>query len=295
MSDPVNRHLSHSEAVRDHPRLFEKNRYVYPVLSRRAKGISIGINLNPDRLCNFDCVYCQVDRSHPSLIQDVDRAVIREELRSLLREVRSGLLFQRPQFSGAPEGWKRLNDVALSGDGEQTTYPGFADVVRDVVGILGEEGFSDMRLVLITNASQLGRPDVREALAILDAANGEIWVKLDAGTEAYYKTVCRTHVHFDAVLKNIQDASLERPVTIQSCFMRLHGRGPDEAEIRAYIDRLRDIVRLGGKIREVQVYTIARKPAETYVTPLSDEDVDGIARRVSRETALAATGYYSHI
>ena len=46
-----------------HPRYFGQNSFVYPVLSRRADGISVGINLNPDKACNFDCIYCQVDRS----------------------------------------------------------------------------------------------------------------------------------------------------------------------------------------------------------------------------------------
>ena len=48
-----------------HPRTFAENRYVYPVVSRRAGGISIGVNLNLDKVCNFDCVYCQVNRSEP--------------------------------------------------------------------------------------------------------------------------------------------------------------------------------------------------------------------------------------
>ena len=293
MSRP-GQNISSSDAVQSHPRIFEKNRYVYPVLSRRAKGISIGINLNPDRLCNFDCVYCQVDRTRPSPIQDVDREMIRRELKSLLADVRSGDLFRHPKFAGAPDGWKRLNDVAFSGDGEPTTYPGFQEIVRDVVGVLRKSGVGGAKLVLITNASQLGRPDVREALNLMDAANGEVWAKLDAGTEEYYKTVCRTQVRFDAVIKNILETSLERPLVIQSCFMRLHGLGPDDAEIGAYIERLKEFIQGGGKIREVQVYTIARKPAERFVSTLGDAEVDHIVGRVKGESALPATGYYSH-
>ena len=49
-----------------HERSFEANRFVYPVLSRRAGGLSVGINLNPDKICNFDCIYCQVDRVSPA-------------------------------------------------------------------------------------------------------------------------------------------------------------------------------------------------------------------------------------
>ncbi|MEX0791938.1 MAG: radical SAM protein, partial [Pirellulaceae bacterium] len=49
-----------------HERGFEANKFVYPVLSRRSKGISLGVNLNPDKRCNFDCIYCQVDRRSES-------------------------------------------------------------------------------------------------------------------------------------------------------------------------------------------------------------------------------------
>ena len=50
---------------KDHRRDLGENRYVYAVVSRRARGLSIGVNLNPDKVCNFDCPYCQVDRTTP--------------------------------------------------------------------------------------------------------------------------------------------------------------------------------------------------------------------------------------
>ena len=49
-----------------HARTYQQNRFVYPVLSRRSGGLSLGINLNPDKVCNFDCIYCQVDRVEQS-------------------------------------------------------------------------------------------------------------------------------------------------------------------------------------------------------------------------------------
>ena len=62
-----------------HERQFAENRFVYPVLSRRSGGISVGINLNPDKVCNFDCVYCQVDRKVPSVVRRVDLERLRQE------------------------------------------------------------------------------------------------------------------------------------------------------------------------------------------------------------------------
>ena len=82
-------------AHRQHPRRFEDFKYVYPVLSRRSRGISIGINVNPDKVCNFDCIYCQVDRTVPSAIQDFNLALAEEELCAMLEIMKSGELAQR--------------------------------------------------------------------------------------------------------------------------------------------------------------------------------------------------------
>src|SRR5438132_8734203 len=102
----------------DHRRSFADNRYVYAVVSRRSKGVSIGINLNPDKICNFDCVYCQVDRKTPPIVRDVDVARLLHELEDMLDLVASGELFDMDRFAGTPPVLRRLNDIAFSGDGE---------------------------------------------------------------------------------------------------------------------------------------------------------------------------------
>ena len=61
----------------------------------------------------------------------------------------------------------------------------------------------DLKLVLITNASMFDRPAVQQALEILDANGGEIWAKLDAGTEAYYRKIAQSKVAFDKILANL--------------------------------------------------------------------------------------------
>ena len=60
-----------------HDRVWQANRYVYPVVSRRSKGISIGVNLNPDKVCNFDCIYCCVDRKQTGKYKEVDLGILR--------------------------------------------------------------------------------------------------------------------------------------------------------------------------------------------------------------------------
>ena len=135
--------------------------------------------------------------------------------------------------------------------------------------------------MLITDAAYLAKPKVRAALAVLDANNGEIWAKLDAGTEEYFRTVDRPNVPLQTVLDGILDAARARPIVIQSLFMRVDGAPPPAAEIEAYIDRLNGILAAGGRLKAVQVYTIARQPAERFVAPLADAD----ARRPRRDGA----------
>ena len=178
----------------DHPRSFEANRYVYPVLSRRSRGISIGVNLNVDKVCNFHCVYCQVSRGEPIEKQFVDLPRLRDELDRMIDLVVSGRIFAETPFRRTPEPLRRLNDVALSGDGEPTTYTNFADVVSLCAEVRQQHKLDQLKLVLITNASMFHREPVARALEVLDANNGEIWAKLDAGTEAYYREVARSGV-----------------------------------------------------------------------------------------------------
>src|SRR6516162_6111257 len=103
---------------RDHRRDFAENVYVYAVVSRRSKGVSIGLNLNPDKVCNFDCVYCQVDRTTPPVVHTVDVRRVLEELEDMLDLVETGGLFDMDHFRGTPAPLRRLNDIAFSGDGE---------------------------------------------------------------------------------------------------------------------------------------------------------------------------------
>ena len=67
-----------------HPRHWRENAYVYPVVSRRSRGVSIGVNLNPDAACNFDCIYCQVDRRTTPAVRRVDLDRLRTELELML-------------------------------------------------------------------------------------------------------------------------------------------------------------------------------------------------------------------
>lgn len=276
----------------DHARTYRENRFVYPVLSRRSRGISLGINLNPDKVCNFDCIYCQVDRRSEAETPFVETDRLLAEVAAMLRLVTSGEIYRDPKFAAVPAPLRRLNDLAFSGDGEPTTYRNFDEIVAAVAALKRQFGLDDVKLVLITNASMFHRPAVERGLELLDANQGEIWAKLDAGTEPYYQLVERTKIPFSRILENITTAARRRPLVIQSLFLRLDGQPPPPAEIDAYCDRLNDITASGGHIKLVQIYTVARPPAEACVTSLTNAEVDAIAATVTRRTALPVEMYY---
>jgi wyosine [tRNA(Phe)-imidazoG37] synthetase (radical SAM superfamily) len=288
MAVPPTTHQLHTH----HERSFLTNRFVYPVLSRRSGGISVGVNLNPDKVCNFDCIYCQVDRTRQSETRFVAMEQLLVELEDMLRLVATGKLFETPEFSDTPPALRRLNDMAFSGDGEPTTYRNFDEIIAACAQVKDRLQLEDVKMVLITNASMFHREHVQRGLAILDAHNGEIWAKLEAGTEAYFQLVDRTPIPLRQIVDNITAAAQVRPLVIQSLFMRVAGDPPPAEELAAFCDRLNEITAAGGKLSLVQVYTVARRPAESYVAPLTNEEVDAIVRLVAERTGLPAAAFY---
>jgi wyosine [tRNA(Phe)-imidazoG37] synthetase (radical SAM superfamily) len=276
----------------DHARLFQNNRFVYPVLSRRSRGLSIGVNLNPDKVCNFDCIYCQVDRTRQSETRFVGIDALLAELGGVFDIVTSGAIYETEKFRDTPLPLRRLNDIAFSGDGEPTTYKNFDEIIAACAEVKRGRGLDDVKMVLITNASMFHRPHVERGLATLDANNGEIWAKLEAGTAEYFKIVDRTPIPFRQILDNITAAARVRPLVIQSLFMRVAGEPPSAAELDAFCDRLNEITAAGGRLKLVQVYTVARRPAEDFVAPLSDAEVDAIVALVGARTGLPAAAFY---
>lgn len=251
------------------------------------------MNLNPDMACNFGCVYCQVDRTAAPRVRDVDPERMRDELSQMVADARSGVLFEAPGFADVPQEMRAIKDIAFSGDGEPTTCKHFHRCIELTAAIKRDAGLADTKIVLITDACYLTKPQVIPALAVMDENNGEIWAKLDAGTETYYREINRPNHPLEHVIENIISAARVRPVVIQSLFVRLHGQPPDEAELLAYTDRLSEISAGGGTIKYVQVYTIARPPAQGYVGPLTNEEVDHIADLVRTRAGLQVKSFYA--
>lgn len=273
----------------DHARDFDGNRFVYAVLSRRARGVSIGVNLSPDKSCNFGCVYCQVDRTVPPVVRQVDEDVLLAELAAMLDAAAQGALSARARAEGAPDPLCRIADVAFSGDGEPTSYPRFAEILS-AVGRLVDERLPGTPITLITNATLFHRPEVRAALDELARRGGAVWAKLDAGTEGYYRTINASGVPFARVLDNIREEAVRHPLVVQSLFMEGAVPGavapvsvaPAEGEIAAWAGRLAAIVAAGGRLRGVQVTTVARRPPHPEVRALPPDRLEAIAA-IARE------------
>jgi len=164
------------------PRDFLDCRFVYTVISPRARGLSVGVNMNPDKLCNFDCRYCEVNRNRPPRDSRLDVPVMMAELERMLELVRSGGLRDLPCYRSATPELLELRHVSLSGDGEPTLCPNFVEAVEAVIHLRARGRFPFFKLVLITNASGLDRPEVREGLSHFTPRD-EVWTKLDAGTQ----------------------------------------------------------------------------------------------------------------
>ena len=296
-----------------HSRSFQENRYVYPVLSRRSRGISVGINLNPDKVCNFNCIYCQVERNtekgtdlfspggkinlSPFPVHQLSR-----ELKETLDLVKTGRIFSIPPFDKIPAELRHLSDIAISGDGEPTMVPFFYEVIEEILKVRKEwghfpyfrediENMGSVPIVLITNASGLNRPKVQDALDILYQNNGEVWAKLDAGSDVCYRKVSRTHIPFGDIVRNLIATAQRHPLVIQSCFNRINNQPPQGDEIERYCQLLKRLIESGGRIRLVQIYTVARPPAEDDVTPLSGDELNFIAWKVQEIASLPSEVY----
>ena len=268
--------------TRDHRRQWRDCLYVYPVISRRARGLSVGVNLNPDKRCNFACLYCQINRSIRRDLKDVDIDMLRSELKQALQTAASGELLSEQRFTETPAEFRRINDIAFSGDGEPTCLPNFDGAVQVAADVRSEFGLDDMKIVVITNASMFDQPQFQKALPILDANNGEIWAKLDAGTEEYFQTVNRPHpkITLRQVLDNIISIARGRAVVIQTLLFKFAGQTPAQSEIDAYSKALCEIISSGGQIKLVQLHTIARSPSESVASSLSNDELDAIANQV---------------
>jgi wyosine [tRNA(Phe)-imidazoG37] synthetase (radical SAM superfamily) len=269
------------------PRDFLDNRFVYVVVSSRARGLSIGINMNPDTNCNFECVYCEVHRAAPPREDHLDVEVMAAELKKTLAFVHDGRLRERPWFQTVPDELLRLRHVTFSGDGEPAFAPNFMEAVQSVVHVRALGGFPFFKLVLITNGTGLDQPQVQHGLKFFTQSD-EVWVKLDGGTQAYLNKVDKLKVPLEKILENILNLARHRPVVIQSLFPAINHEEPPLEEIEQYAERLRELRVGGAQIPLVQIYSAARPTPNSSCGHLPLRTLSRIAHTVRQISGLKA-------
>ena len=283
-------HLCHPappETASGMPRDFLDNRFVYLVVSARARGLSIGVNLNPDKRCNFDCLYCEVNRREPPRETRLDPGVLAEELKRTLNFVSTGRLRERAGCHVLPDDRLQLRHVALSGDGEPTLAPNFVEAVQAVIHVRALGGFPFFKMVLITNATGLDQPHVQAGLKLFSKSD-EIWAKLDGGTQAYLNQVDRLEIPLEKILENILLVARLRPVVIQSLFPALNSHEPPLEEIEQYAHRLLELKTAGAHLPLVQIYSATRPTPNSGVGHLPLKTLSRIAQTVRQIAGLRA-------
>lgn len=265
-------------SVKDHNRDSAGLRYVYPVVSRRARGVSVGINLNINNACNWACVYCQVPNLTRGGPPPIDLPLLESELRAFLRDATVGdyLALNVP-----PEA-RRLMDVAFSGNGEPTSAAEFDEAVLLVEKVLRDFSLLDTLMVrLITNGSLLHRESVRRGIARIGAMNGEVWFKVDSASEEGIARINGIRLAPARIRAALLECAELAPTWVQTCYFAFDGAEMNEADQAAYLDLIESA---RGRIKGVHLYSMARpslQPDSARLSNLSQKNFQHFTRQIT--------------
>ena len=256
--------------------------YVYPVVSRRAQGVSLGINLNPNNACNWRCIYCQVPGLTFGKGPSIDLALLREELVTMLTALVRGDYMERH----VPADMRRLRDVAFSGNGEPTSSPDFQGAIDVVLEVLHEFGLrGELPIVVITNGSLVHLAPVREGLARLAEHGGRVWFKVDAGTDEGVRRMNDARTGVERAEANLRLAASLCPTWVQTMVLEHRGAPPAEEECGAYLALLERVLASGAELQGVLLYGLARpshQPERSEIAPLPAAWMEACAERIRR-------------
>lgn len=268
--------------VVNHDRSSAALRYVYPVVSRRAGGVSVGINLNPNNACNWRCIYCQVPSLTRGTAPPIDLTVLENELRDFLNELLHGDFMQ----SRVPEDARRINDIALSGNGEPTSSKEFVQVIELIARVRREVALPEaVKTVLITNGSLLHRSKIQQGLRDMAKLNGEIWFKLDRASEAGMQRINSTRTSMRKVHDNLVIATAMCPTWLQTCWFALDGVPPSRQDEDNYLKFVAGLLNEGHKLQGVLLYGLARpslQPEAVRMSAVPLEYLQAFAERIGK-------------
>lgn len=268
--------------VTDHRRDRLGLHYIYPVISRRAGGLSIGINLNTDNACNWRCIYCQVPGLRRGKAPDTDLQLLATELHSVLQDILHGDFYAHYQI---PDESRQIRDIAISGNGEATSS-GMFDRVVEVIGKVVEECglLKRIKIVLITNGSLISRPKVKKGIEHLAQFNGEVWFKLDSATNTGLRNINHAAISIGKVRRNLETAASLCPTWIQTCVFSLDGKPPTESEQQAYFRFISSLMENSIPIKGILLYGIIRpsqQPESKRLTRLPENWLREYAKKIN--------------
>ena len=262
--------------ITKHDRNIFQGKYIYPVVSRRAGGLSLGINLNTNSACNWQCIYCEV----PNLVRGKPEAINLQELESELdywldQITNKSFLNQYTKIQ------TEFKDIAFSGNGEPTASKQFKDVVSILIKKVAEYKLDQKIIIrLITNGSYMSNLVIQESLSLIRNINREIWFKIDSVNKADIRTVNQVNLSLVTIKKNLEAALNNSPTIIQTCFFKLNEKLPSSESLGEYINFLKPYE---NKIKGIHLYSLARlseQPSKNELTRLAKSELEVIASRI---------------
>ena len=274
--------------IHDHSRELSGLKYIYSVISRRAGGLSIGVNLNVNNACNWQCIYCEIPNLTRGSPPPIELNLLEEELRFFLHEIIHGDYMEKNVSAED----RHLKDIAFSGNGEPTSAEEFPEVILIVKKILEEFNLlHKIKIRLITNGSLMHKTSVIKGVEMLKEMNGEVWFKVDSATEESIKTINQVNLKAHQILERLRNSINVCPTFIQTCIFTIDGKGPSEKDVDAYLQLVGEVK---TDIQGVHLYGLARpslQPQAKSLGRISQEALEDIAIKL-RNLNIATTVSY---
>jgi wyosine [tRNA(Phe)-imidazoG37] synthetase (radical SAM superfamily) len=274
--------------IHDHSRELSGLKYIYSVISRRAGGLSIGVNLNVNNACNWQCIYCEIPNLTRGTPPPIQLDLLEQELRFFLHEIIHGDYMEK----NVSVEDRHLKDIAFSGNGEPTSAEEFPEVILIVKKILEEFNLlNKIKIRLITNGSLMHKASVIKAVEMLKEMNGEVWFKVDSATEGSIKTINQVNLKPHQILERLRNSINVCPTFVQTCIFTIDGKGPSEKDIDAYLQLVGEVK---TNIQGVHLYGLARpslQPQAKSLGRISQEALEDIAIKL-RNLNVATTVSY---
>ena len=262
--------------ITNHDRNIFQGKYIYPVVSRRAGGLSLGINLNTNNACNWQCIYCEV----PNLVRGKPEPINLQELESEL-DYWLDQIINKSFLSQYTKSRTEFKDIAFSGNGEPTASKQFKDVIGILIKKIKEYKLDKKIIIrLITNGSYMAKPVIEESLALISHFNREIWFKIDRMNKDDIQAVNQVNLSLATIKKNLEAALKNSPTVIQTCLFRLNDKLPSLESLDAYTNFLKPYEK---KIKGIHLYSLARlseQPSQKELTRLTKSELEVIASKI---------------